>query len=433
MRERKRICIVGYGEISQNPRVVKEADALCDSGYDVVVLFAQHAEWPVALDQRILDRAKWRGHAIEIWPSGARRRILRLLLKARVAFFRKLSTLSTYAPFAELAYSRFLLEQLWLAVRARADLYIGHYPQSLPVVAWAARLTGARYSFDFEDFHLGETQADALTHRLLTVVESRYLRKACLITTSSWGIAREIARTHGLVEPITILNVFRWADRAQQLPAEAPRVGQRPLSLYWFSQIVSLDRGLQDVIRAMQCLHEPVELHIRGSASAQVKAELMAVAQRCGVAGRIRFLDPVPPDDLLGSAAEHDVGLCLEVPVTCNRDICITNKMFLYMLAGLAVVASRTRGQAEVLEISPDVGFLYESGDHHALANIIERLARNHDLLAHTKTRALVAARERWNWERESQTLLTAVNAQLQDLAAPLPISLKRQKSETFV
>src|SRR5262249_4380001 len=234
------------------------------------------------LDRRILDSAKWRGRAIEIWPSGMRRRILRLLLKARVALFRMLSTFSTLAPLAELAYSRFLIEQLWLAVRARADLYIGHYPQSLPVVAWAARLTGAKYSFDFEDLHLGETQADSLTQRLLAVVEGRYLPKACLVTASSWGIAREVARTHQLAEPTTVLNVFRWADRAQQLPAgEALRTGRRTLSLYWFSQIVSLDRGLQDVIRAMGCLHDPVELHIRGSASAEVKAELMCIAQCC--------------------------------------------------------------------------------------------------------------------------------------------------------
>ena len=144
----KRICIVSNGPISQNPRVVKEADALSAAGYDVLVLFAQDTEWTRPLDQRILEKAKWRGRAIEVWPNGVQRRGLRILLKARLTIFRILSRFLKFAPIAELAYSRYLLEQLWLAVRAKASLYIGHYPQSLPVVAWAARLTGAKYGFD---------------------------------------------------------------------------------------------------------------------------------------------------------------------------------------------------------------------------------------------------------------------------------------------
>src|SRR5262249_41872769 len=109
MQLKKRICIVTNAPISQNPRVVKEADALSAAGYDVLVLFAQHAEWTRPLDRYILDQARWRGHAIEFWPSGTRRLIRRLILATRLSIFCFLSKFSMAAPIAELAYSRFLL------------------------------------------------------------------------------------------------------------------------------------------------------------------------------------------------------------------------------------------------------------------------------------------------------------------------------------
>ncbi len=79
------------------------------------------------------------------------------------------------------------------------------------------------------------------------------------------------------------------------------------------------------------------------------------------------------------------------------------------MLAGLAIIASRTCGHSDVLAISPEVGFLYEPHDFEGLAAILERLSHDSDLLARTKVRALEAARDHWNWERESRTLIAAV------------------------
>src|SRR6266851_7076349 len=70
---RKRICIVGLGSISHNPRVVKEADALAAAGYDVVVLFLQHYEWSRAVDRQIVERAKWRAEIVDVSPSVAGR------------------------------------------------------------------------------------------------------------------------------------------------------------------------------------------------------------------------------------------------------------------------------------------------------------------------------------------------------------------------
>lgn len=409
--QRKRICIVGLGSISQNPRVVKEADALAAAGHDVVVLFLQHLEWARAMDRQILQRAKWRADTVEVFAS-SRGRLRRRLSALQLRLFLLICRWTTRFPVAELAYSRYFFPLLQRAIRQRSDLYIGHYTGSLPVVALAAGWTGAKFAFDFEDFHRGQdypVQTESLSTRLIATLEDRYLPLAEFITAASWGIAEEVAKTTGLEAPATVLNVFPWSDRAN-LPASKPQSPNAILSLYWFSQIVSLDRGLQDAIEAMALMRERAELHIRGAGLNNSIEDLLRLARQKRISERIYFHAIVPPEELLATAAEHDVGLCLEVPASPNKDVVISNKIFLYMLAGLAIVASRTRGQSDVLNATPEVGAIYDSGDVHGLAAILDRYAADRTLLARTKAAALAAARERWNWERESRLVVGAVD-----------------------
>jgi glycosyltransferase involved in cell wall biosynthesis len=409
--QRKSICIVGLGSISQNPRLVKEADALAAAGHEVVVLFLQHFEWARAMDRQILERAKWRAEIVDVSLSVAGR-LRRWTSGLQLSLFRRLCRWTMRFPIAELAYSRYFLVLLRRAIRHRSDLYIGHYTGSLPVVAWAARFTGAKLAFDFEDFHRDETypaELESLSNRLIVSLEDRYLPAASFITAASWGIADEVARTTGLRVPQTLLNVFPWSDRAK-LPAPSPLSSSAVLSLYWFSQIVSLDRGLQDVIGAMALMRERAELHIRGDDSDGSIERLRRLAEERGVHKNLHFHSVVPPAELLACASVHDVGLCLEVPASTNRDVCISNKIFVYMLAGLAIVASRTRGQSDVLNAAPEIGFLYDPGNITELARILDRYATDRALLARIKAAALAAARDRWNWERESKILVADVD-----------------------
>jgi glycosyltransferase involved in cell wall biosynthesis len=406
----KRICIVGLGSISHNPRVVKEADALAAAGHDVVVVFLQHYQWSRAVDRQIIERAKWRAEIVDVSPS-VPGQLRRWISGLQLFLFRQLCRWTLRFPIAELAYSRYFLILLRRAIRQRSDFYIGHYTGSLPVVAWAARRTGAKFAFDFEDFHRAEANGvedEALSNRLVAILEDRYLPAASFITAASWGIGEYVAKTTGLPAPTIVLNVFPWADRAS-IPEPQPRPPNSVLSLYWFSQIVSLDRGLQDAIAAMALMGEPAELHIRGSDAGNAIATLRGLARDRGVAERVHFHPIVPPREILADAAEHDIGLGLELRRPLNRDICITNKIFLYMLAGLAVIASRTRGHDDVIKLCPESGFLYPSGDAAALAAILDRLAQDRQLLERTQAAALAAARDRWNWERESRILVAAV------------------------
>ena len=108
------------------------------------------------------------------------------------------------------------------------------------------------------------------------------------------------------------------------------------------------DRGLEDVVRAMGQLRDfDIELHVRGSWQAGYLERFLSTAAAAGVSrDRIVSHEPAAPDEMVRLASAYDIGLALERPVALNNDILLSNKVFTYLLAGLAVVATRTRAQA---------------------------------------------------------------------------------------
>ncbi len=414
-----RICIVTNAPVSQNPRVVKEADTLSSAGHDVVVLCVQYEDWTVPLDDEIVSHSAWRTHVVFARGGTLFNRVRGFVRTIRSKCMGYLAQWIKRSPVPELAYSRFYSIQLKQACEVGADLYIGHNPQSLPIVAAAAKLTGARYAFDAEDFHTGQyafEEASLPMNVLLEQMERRYLHEASYLTAASFGIAQALEEKYN-VKASTVLNVFSLNERVQAstmgLKTDRPS-NQNRISLYWYSQIIGLDRGLQTVIRAMAAFDDAFELHLRGHADDRTQTTLKKLADEMGVAHAVFLHQPVAPAQLTAKAMEHDVGLCVESPVILNRDLCITNKIFHFSLAGLCIVASDTRGQRDVFDITPGIGLLYTADCHQSLSKALEQLLADTRLLERCKQESERAASERWNWELESKKLVALVDESLE-------------------
>jgi glycosyltransferase involved in cell wall biosynthesis len=114
----------------------------------------------------------------------------------------------------------------------------------------------------------------------------------------------------------------------------------------------------------------------------------------------------VAPGDLVPRAAEHDIGLALEQPVNRNRDLCATNKIFTYLLAGLAVAATDTTGQRWVMNAAPGAGFVYRPGDAAGLAAGLRQLLETPGALTAARAAAREAADRRFHFEAEAPGLV---------------------------
>ena len=182
-----------------------------------------------------------------------------------------------------------------------------------------------------------------------------------------------------------------------------PRKRPEPsvLRLHWFSQVIGPGRGIEDAVEALGLLGERVELHLRGSLYEPFHSVIEALARRCGAAGRVFYYPQIDHDDLIRSMSVFDVGLALERPGDANYSKTVTNKIFSYVLAGLAVAATDTPGQREVLEQMPAAGFLYPAGNSRALADGVGRWLNDAVSLRSAQQAAWDVARQRFCWDRE--------------------------------
>jgi len=406
-----RVCLVTTGQPSTNPRLVKEADALAAAGYFVTVVGAFGGDWAIEADRSLLATRAWPFDLID-WR---RERQPLLFWKSRVRQ-RVAQPLSAWsrAPieWAEAAVARPAPELAREAMQHPADLYIAHNLGALPAAARAAGARGARLGFDAEDYHAGQF-ADGGANPMRAAVEriERHYLPACdSITASSPGIAEAYRPLSRCGLPPCVLNVGSLTERASTSAPPASTSG--PLTLYWFSQTIGPDRGLEDVVRAMGQLPDaPIELHLRGVWAAGYEAQLRELARVAGVrANCMQAHAPASPADMVRLAGRYDIGLALEPGVTVNNRIAVSNKAFTYLLAGTAIVATATPGQRWLMDQMPEAGWVYQPGDVAALVALLRSALNDRSSVARARSAAWRHGTTRFNWEVEAGRFLDVVS-----------------------
>ncbi|NDA67136.1 MAG: hypothetical protein EB141_11560 [Verrucomicrobia bacterium] len=407
-----RVCLVTATNVASNPRLVKEADALTRAGYAVRVVALNQSPDQERWDQTVMASRAWQLSTVVAHRHGSGRARW-LFAVARQRGCLHAARWLTSRTVRVCAYSRFAPELARLAVREPAELYIGHTLPALPAAAWAARRRGARLGFDAEDFQSGIRATHApvtLEDRLGEAIEAEFLPLCDHLTSASPGVSAALARLCGSRMPVPILNVFPLTDRPAQRPVRTPG---GPLRLYWFSQVVGMDRGLEDAVQALRWLPTgSAVLHLRGRADEAARRYVAGLVSEAGLpASAVVLHEPAPPEHMVALCGEYDVGLALEVPASPNRIICMndlcTNKVFTYLMGGLALAATSLQPAENVYD---GAGFTYASGDAAGLAAGLRRWLEDPAALCQARQRAWDIATRRYNWECEQERLLTAIS-----------------------
>lgn len=401
----RRICLVTPGNLAANPRIVKEADALQEAGYAVTAVVSDFSQGLRRFDDEIIGHAKWRVIQARRAPSEryirvAARLAARVIDGVGADIPAAIAAPASGGPVATLRRA---------ACAVSADLYIAHYTAALPAAGEAAARHGALLGFDAEDFHSGEgdgSPAESRRMAMVRAVEAKWLPHCRHLTAASPLIAKAYASAYGVPTPVSVLNVFPLKMAPKQ--GAPPRHAGAPLRAYWFSQTIGLDRGLQPFLQAMAQTGTRIELDLRGADPWGHGATLLALARDLGIADQVRVLPMASPDEMVRLAAAYDVGLSLETDVSENRQFCLANKTFTYLLAGVPVVMSDTPAQRL---LAPDLGeaaSLVSLSDPKGIALALDRLAGNLDA---AKAHAARLGHERYNWETEKAVLLASVEA----------------------
>jgi glycosyltransferase involved in cell wall biosynthesis len=404
-----RICVVTHGQIGSNPRVVKEAQALVDAGFSTTVIALRMLESIESRDDAVLARARWTVRRIDMRARWRWRVNRAFQIGAReIAYGLKARTLYDFGVgAATIALRR-------AALQTPADLYIAHYPAALPAAAAAARRYGGRYAYDAEDLQFEDwpsTDAFRKERASVRAVEAHWLRNAAYVSCASPIIADAYRDAYAINRPQVVWNVFPQSEG----PSQATPCGTNPHgpSLYWFSQTIGPDRGLECAVRAIGAARTQPHLHMRGALVPGFRERLESLAVEIGAGGRLHFLAPDAPDAMPRLASAFDLGLAGETSSAPARDAAVSNKLFTYLLAGVPPLMSMTTGQSVFATEIGARDWLYPIDDARALAALIDKLLGDSAQLAAARSRAFRLARQRYNWECESKLFLGLVETAL--------------------
>ncbi|KRE03315.1 hypothetical protein ASE61_12630 [Bosea sp. Root670] len=285
-------------------------------------------------------------------------------------------------------------------LRFKPDLVIANDWRALPLAVAAKRGCGARIIYDSHEF-APEEFADSWRWRVLARqhvvrIEDRYIREANAVATVSDGIADALAQRYGLVRPTVISNTPAWQETAF-------RPTTRPVTVLYHGAVVPR-RGLETLIESVSLWPDDFRLVIRGPAQGGFDQHLRTLAMPFGE--RIALERAVPPDRLISTAAQADIGIFLLSNSTTHARFAMPNKIFEYMQAGLMVISSDLPEVRRMVDASA-CGVLLSSDTPQIIAACLASL--DPAQIDAYKRAALARARD-LNFEAEGTKLLALVS-----------------------
>ncbi|RYG30092.1 MAG: glycosyltransferase, partial [Chitinophagaceae bacterium] len=394
--DRKRALILSTHQPAANPRALKEYETLKEQGFTVKYLYAYNYDWSHEIDEiKFAKGLLPRPDFVQVGGNPHQQPIRYFISRVLYRMFRFTAYLHSF--FQQMGSSRSAWELWQTAAFFSADIYIAHYLGALPAAYRAAKKHNGVLLFDAEDFHRGERSYYSNQIRNVVEIENRLMVKAHAVTTASPMIAEEYKKLYPDQQIFTINNVFP----RRHLQAVKSRK-DNTLRLFWFSQKVGRNRGIEDVLQAIALCRKGIELHLLGFCTEDDKQFFhQLTTANGGNAQDLHFYPPVPEKEIFELAHRFDIGLATETGVPYNREICLTNKIFTYIQSGLAVIASDTLAQRQLLQQYNDVGFLYQKGSVNELARALENYLDHPALLQKHKRTSYAIGQEALNWEKE--------------------------------
>lgn len=394
-----KVVFVTSAQPSANPRMLKSAMTLSELGYDVTVIYARISSWANEFDSQIFEsneRIKWIGVGLLNGKS-----IFNYYFRVRQFLWKLLEQLISckYLSTAR-GFTMYSQELEKTALQHKADLYIGHNLGALRAVVIAAEKINSLSIFDFEDYHRGEHHKESIIYQLVKKYESVYVPRLNYSTASSYLITELYKSTFQEIRIQTVLNVFSVKNAVDQIKPYS----STPLKLLWFSQFVGFQRGLQNVLKAISYFGKSeIQLTIIGNCNSEVKKYFLKLISDLQISEYdINFCEVVPEIELFRIMETHHVGIAAEMVNVLNREVCLTNKVFCYMLGGLALAVSNTKAQIELLTASKKIGFVYDTNDEQTLVDGLRKYIQYPELLQNDRENSLLLAKETYNWEVQS-------------------------------
>jgi glycosyltransferase involved in cell wall biosynthesis len=396
------VWIVTLSRPVDEPRVRRQADALYRSGWNVVAVgykgVAPKPEYWTLVEIPGVQRAE-REVSLLVQVLHPRRVAQPLLLALA-----RISQLAAEQYYWTEQLHRQNLDDILEAAATyglTCDFVANHDFYTLPIAGRLAERFAVPFTTDVHEYARGQYMHRPrfrwIYRHYVHALQKRYFPRAALLTVVSRGIADLLDREYPLQRPcLVVRNVSAY----EPMPFRASGKTIRVL----YHGLICEARGIEEAVASLPFWRPEFELVLRGPGERDYIASLQRLARRHGVEARIRFEPAVPLTELIGVANRCDIGFFASASYSPQKRFTSPNKLFEYIMAGLAVCVSDLPEMRSVV-IEHGVGRLFASLAPQAIAEAINGFTR--PTVDQHKRKSLAAAKVLC-WEEERRLLMTA-------------------------
>lgn len=290
------------------------------------------------------------------------------------------------------------------------DVVHCHDLSTLPTGVALAERYGCKLVYDSHELEMHRnahyTKRVWLKRRKL---ETLGIRRADAVITVSDSIADHLAKDYGVARPHVILNspdflkddaFSRTVRQDLQLSASVP------LAIYVGS--VTINRGLENIVRALS-LYPDLHFATVGPIRAQTRLELEAIAQSSQVSDRLFFLPPVKPSEVVPYLVDADVSVLAIQNVCLSYYYCMPNKLLESTFAGVPVAVANLYELKKFVDTYA-CGLVMDETCPSSIAHTIKEIIAKRGSFQLTPERRADIARD-YGWSAQSVKLQTIYRA----------------------
>ena len=277
---------------------------------------------------------------------------------------------------------------LWIFIRwigLRADIYYANDYDTLLAGFLMSKIGRGKLIYDSHELYSDLLEDSPRIYKsLIEYFEGVLSRKATVVITVNNPIARILKTRYQLSKmPEVIYNTPYYQKLNGDIPA--PTV---PFKLLYHGMYLP-GRNLDDLVVSMRDV-ENFHLYFRGYGV--LEEALRNLVQQLELENKVTFLERVSMQELVSSARDFDMGV---VPYPgsqkqLNSYYCTPNKIFEYMMAGLALAVSDLPVLREIVTAN-EVGVVFNTANPTQMAATLNQITQQ-DLLK-MKANALKAAK----------------------------------------